>query len=95
MKDEIPGSFWLYADLTATMEADNQTDAEATRTARWVAACECGSLSDDEGFVFAYERNRAELNALAVEHNAVATRSWPGSISDRSRGHGKAHGKVP
>ncbi len=43
------------------------------RSARWIAACEAG-LPDGEGlFTAAYERNREELNALAIENSPVAT----------------------
>jgi hypothetical protein len=43
------------------------------RSARWIAACETALPEGQGSFAKAYEKNREELNALAIENNPVAT----------------------
>jgi hypothetical protein len=43
------------------------------RSARWIAACETGLPREQGSFTKAYERNREDLNALAIDHSPVAT----------------------
>jgi hypothetical protein len=48
------------------------------RSARWIAACELALPAGQWSFAEAYERNREELNVLAIDHSPVATAllSW-------------------